>query len=150
MRGSTTVNQFPPRGIPKASKSVAGGKRYTRFKASMVMHSGTNPEGSYMSFLNKDPIRNIDVIRDDAPIKGTEPVKDWSFMKGKVPAGTQTFIYQTGKLDKTGALDRTNIEAKQIPRNKTDHVTFEPPQSNRPQQRVFDLMMTKPRYTQMF
>jgi len=112
------------------------------------MHSGTDPEGSYLSFLNKDPIRNIDVIRDDAPLK--QPNKDWSFMQGKVPAGTQTFIYKTGKLGPDGSLNRENIEQKPMPRNKTDHVTFEPPQSNRPQQRVYDLMMTKPRYTQMF
>ena len=83
-----------------------------------------------MAFLNKDPIRNIDVIRDDP--KMIEPNKDWSFMKGKVPAGTQTFIYKTNKLEKDGNLNRENIEIKPFVRNKTDHVTFEPPQSNRP------------------
>ena len=112
------------------------------------MHSGTDPEGSYLSFLSKDPIKNIDVARDDAPV--IAPNKDWRFMEGKVPAGTQTYIYKTNKVGADGKLDRTNIETKAMPRNKTDHVTFEPPQSNRPQQRVYDLMVTKPRYTQMF
>jgi hypothetical protein len=49
-----------------------------------------------MSFLTKDPIRNIDIGRDDAPLK--PPNKDWSFMNGKVPAGTQTYVYRTNKL----------------------------------------------------
>ena len=31
------------------------------------------------------------------------------FMKNRVPIGTSTFIFKTGKLDKDGKLDRTNI-----------------------------------------
>ena len=63
-----------------------------------------------------------------------------------MPYGTTTHIYKTGKLNGDFQLDRTNIEVKELPRNKTDHVSYDPPTSTRPQQRVYDLMMTKPRY----
>ena len=103
--------------------------------------------GAYFSFLKKDPIKNIDVYRDDPPLKANDV--DYSFMKNKCPAGTATFTYQTGKYGKEGNLDRTGIQAKELPRNKTDHVSYEPPQSNRPMQKVYDQMMTKPRYSAM-
>ena len=67
-------------------------------------------------------------------------------MKGRVPVGTRTFIYETGKLDKEGKLDRSNIVTKELPINKTDHISYDPPTATRPQQKVYDLMMTKPRY----
>jgi hypothetical protein len=51
-------------------------------------------------------------------------------MKNRVPVGTSTFIFKTGKIDKEGKLDRTNIEKKEFPRNKTDHVSYNPPHSN--------------------
>lgn len=113
-----------------------------------MAHSGTNPLGPFAAFTKRDPIRNLDVKRDDGPLK--DPCVDYSFMRDKVPSGTTTHIFTTGKLDATGRLDRAHIEAKDAPRNKTDHVSYDPPQSNRPQQRVYDLMMTKPRYSKNF
>ena len=71
-------------------------------------------------------------------------------MIGKVPSGCGTFTFRTGKLKQGGALDRTNIETREPPRNKTDNVSYDPPQNNRPQQKVYDLMMTKPRYGNNF
>jgi hypothetical protein len=68
-------------------------------------------------------------------------------MENKVPTGTTTHTFLTGKLGKDGKLNREKIEAKELPRNKTDHVSYDPPTSTRPQQRVYDLMMTKPRYS---
>lgn len=102
------------------------------------------PLGSFYSFMKKDAIRNIDVRRDEKPPVSFE--KDFSFMKGRVPVGTKTFIYETGKLGQNGKLDRSNITAKELPINKTDHISYDPPTATRPQQKVYDLMMTKPRY----
>lgn len=53
-------------------------------------------------------------------------------MKNRIPYGATTHIYKTGKLDKDFKLDRTNIETKELPRNKTDHVSYDPPGSTRP------------------
>lgn len=102
--------------------------------------------GSFHSFMKKDPIKNIDVRRDEKP--KVDIKKDFAFMEGRVPVGTTTHIYQTNKIDqKTGILDRTNIISKELPRNGTDHVSYDPPTATRPQQRVYDLMMTQPRYS---
>lgn len=48
-------------------------------------------------------------------------------MKNRVPIGTQTYIFKTGKLDVNGKLDRANIVTKELPRNITDHVSYDPP-----------------------
>ena len=113
----------------------------------MQAHSGTDPMGSYLCFLKKDPIRNIDVVRDDKPLADT--YVDYGFMKNKVPSGTGTHIFKTNKLDREGKLDRAGIKTKELPRNKTDHVSYEPPTSNRfyKEQRAYDIEMTKPRYS---
>ena len=110
----------------------------------MVAHSGVAPLGSFHSFMKKDAIRNIDVRRDEKPPVTFE--KDFSFMKGRVPVGTKTYIYETGKYGQDAKLDRTNIVAKELPINKTDHISYDPPTATRPQQKVYDLMMTAPRY----
>lgn len=67
-------------------------------------------------------------------------------MKNKIPTGTTTHIFQTGKI-KDGKLDRAKIEIKENPRNKTDHVSYNPPMSSNPQQKVYDQLITKPRYS---
>lgn len=88
-----------------------------------------NPLGSFQSFLVKDAIRNIDIRRDEKPKVSIE--KDFGFMKGRVPVGTKTFTYETGKL-KDGKLDRANITQKETPINKTDHISYDPPTATRP------------------
>jgi hypothetical protein len=80
--------------------------------------------------MKHDAIRNIDVRRDEKPPVSIE--KDFSFMKGRVPVGTKTFIYETGKLGKDGKLDRANIFTKDLPINKTDHISYDPPTATRP------------------
>ena len=112
--------------------------------ASTEAHSGRNPEGPFAAFTKKDATKNLDVRKDERPPVVIE--RDYPFMKNRMPYGTTTHIYKTGKLDPDYKLDRTNIEVKELPRNKTDHVSYDPPTSTRPQQRVYDLMMTKPRY----
>lgn len=94
----------------------------------MIANSGVNSLGPMCGFIGKDPIKNIDVRRDDKiNVKSETEIE---FMKNRVPIGTSTFIFKTGKIDKEGKLDRTNIERKELPRNKTDHVSYNPPHSN--------------------
>lgn len=59
--------------------------------------------GSFHQFLSKDPIKNIDIWRDRVPKVDIE--KDYAFMKNRMPAGTTTFTFTTGKV-KDGKLDR--------------------------------------------
>ena len=89
-----------------------------------------NPLGPFHSFMVKDPIVNIDIRRDDKP--KVNHARDFGFMVGRVPTGTQTFSFRTGKLGKDGALNRKDIITKEAPRNKSDNVSYDPPQSNRP------------------
>jgi hypothetical protein len=70
------------------------------------------------------------VWRDKKPRPDIQ--KDYPHMKNKVPSGTTTHIFATGKIA-DGKLDRTNIEVKENPRNKTDHVSYNPPMSSNPQ-----------------
>jgi hypothetical protein len=58
--------------------------------------------------------------------------KDFPWMQGRIPVGTKTYTFETGKLAKDGRLDRTNIESKEMPINKTDHLSYNPPTSVRP------------------
>jgi hypothetical protein len=104
-----------------------------------------SPMGSFNHFVKNDPITNIDVWRDRKP--NVDIQKEFPFMKNIQPAGTQTFIYQTGKvLD--GKLNRNDLTIKENPRNKTDHVSYNPPTSGNPQQKVFEQMLVGPRYSQ--
>ena len=41
--------------------------RIEKYKPLMVAQSGVDPLGSFASFMKKDPIKNIDVRRDDRP-----------------------------------------------------------------------------------
>ena len=51
--------------------------------------------------------------------------------------GTTKHTYH--KVNNEGRLDRTNIEIKTFPRNKTDNLSFDPPANERPDQRDYDL-----------
>jgi len=90
--------------------------------------------------MKKDPITNIDVRRDHKP--KVDLKTEFPYMQNKVPSGTTTHIFKTGKLGPDGKLNRDNITVKENPKNPTDHLSYEPPKATRPQQRVYDLMMT--------
>ena len=60
--------------------------RPERFKPSTIAHTGVNPLGAFHSFMVKDPIKNIDIRRDERPPLSCK--KDFGFMEGKVPSGT--------------------------------------------------------------
>ena len=53
---------------------------------------------------------------------------DISTMKNKWAIGTTKHTYP--KVDKEGKLDRTGLELKVFPRNKTDNISFDPPASD--------------------
>ena len=110
--------------------------RPQRFLASTEAHSGRNPLGAFSTFMSKDTIKNIDVRRDEKPKVNVET--EFSFMKNRIPYGATTFTYKTKKLDNDYKLNRQNIVTKDAPRNPTDHVSYDPPGSTRPQQRVYD------------
>jgi hypothetical protein len=62
--------------------------------------------------MSHDPITNIDPHRDNRHCgKKVNIEKEWPFMKNRVPYGTGTHQYLTGKI-LDGKLDRTNIEIK--------------------------------------
>ncbi len=46
----------------------------------------------------------------------------------------------------TGQIDRRSIDSMTFPRNPTDNISYDPPANDRPFQRVFDEMLTKPKY----
>ena len=62
----------------------------------MKAHSGVDPLGAFDAFMSKDPIKNMDVRRDERPPVNVET--EYGFMKGKVPSGTETYTFRTGKL----------------------------------------------------
>ena len=64
-----------------------------------------------------------------------------------MPYGTTTHTYRLG-LGADAKLDRDakSISHKSFPRNPTDNLSFDPPAKDRPFQRVFDNMATKPDY----
>ena len=103
----------------------------------MVAHSGVNPSGPMMTFIQKDAIKNIDVKRDDKHVVNIDT--EFAFMKNRMPVGTQTYIFKTNKLDEDWKLDRSNIQVKELQKNKTDHISYDPPQSNKPDQKEFDI-----------
>ena len=98
--------------------------------------------GGITEFIKKDPIRNIDVHRDaqPAPPNINHLSKNWA-------VGTKTFIAETGKVV-DGKLDRRNVDSSYVaPRSKTDNISFVPiPAADSPFQKVFDEMVTKPKY----
>lgn len=105
----------------------------------MVAGSGLNPNGGFIEFIKKDPIHNIDVHRDSRP-----PPPDITHMSNKWAVGTTKATFN--KVNSDGKLDRTSIEVKTFPRNPTDNISFDPPACDRPFLKVFDKMLTKPKY----
>ena len=112
---------------------------FQRFKPATVLNSGVNPHGGFLEFVKKDPVTNIDVHRDSRP-----PPPDISHLSNKWAIGTKKHTF--GIITADGLLDRSSIENKAFPRNPTDNISYDPPANDRPFQRVFDEMMTKPKY----
>jgi len=102
-----------------------------RFKSINPDNYGVDPHGAYTSFLVKDPITNLDPWRDSR----TKPANldlAYPYMKERVPVGTTTYSFTTGKQMQNGKLNRENISIKYLPKNKTDCISCDPPTSDRP------------------
>ena len=105
----------------------------------MQSSSGTDPHGSFLEFLKKDPRQNIDVHRDFA-----SHTIDLDQYKERWAIGTTKMTLN--KVSSHGLLDRTKYTSQIFPRNKTDNISFDPPAIERPFQRIYDEMVTKPKY----
>ncbi len=117
---------------------------FQRFKSAKQDYTGVDPHGGFLEFVKKDPINNIDTYRDSQP-----PPPDISHMAQKWAVGTTKYTSVTGKVTEDGKLDRTGIEKKsgRSWRNPTDNISFEPPPAaDRPFQKVFDEMVTRPKF----
>ena len=65
--------------------------------------------GAFASFTKHDPIKNIDIRRDEKP--PVDLKRDFPWMQNRIPVGTKTFTFETGKLARDGTLDRVNIKS---------------------------------------
>ena len=75
---------------------------YQRFKPATLLHSGVNPNGNFLSFTQKDVIKNIDIRAEN----GKRALSDLGRIElGRVPIGTTTCTYRMG-LDSSAKLDR--------------------------------------------
>ena len=134
-----------PNAMQLATTAVKPVRPYNRFGAQKIADTGVDPDAGYKHFLTQDPFKNIDVHRDRccATIMETSvrvPI-------GQVPYGTTTRTYALGMtLDAKLDRQKLGIEARNFPRNKTDNLSFEAPSSTRPFQKVFDQVVTKPRF----
>lgn len=105
--------------------------RPKRFKSVNPLNHGVDPHGSFLSFLVKDPIKNLDPWRDSRK-KPSNLDTEYPYMKERVPVGTTKYSFMTGKLQQNGNLNRDNISVKYLPKNKTDCISYDPPTSDRP------------------
>ena len=111
----------------------------------MVCDTGISPTGSFVDFIHKDPIIALNRHRDrEATIKNEIYVK---IPVGQVPHGTTKYTYKLG-LDTDAKIDREKkgIQTKVFPRNPTDNINSEAPAIERPFQKLYDQMVTQPRY----
>ena len=51
--------------------------RFKRFGPMPKAHSGNDPNGPFRAFIGKDPIKNLDVRRDERTYAQTQVSKDW-------------------------------------------------------------------------
>ena len=118
---------------------------YNRFMSVKVDGSGRDAMAIFKNFAKKNE-STIDAFRDNK--MGTVVLKrEASLPIGKVPHGTTKCTYKLG-LDTTGKLERgrLGVETRLFPKNPTDIVSQEPPESKRPFQGLYDQMVRVPKY----
>jgi hypothetical protein len=95
-----------------------------------------DPQGNFIAFVRKDIVSNIDIHRDSV-----HRIDDLNARK-EFPA--------VGLMKKTASAQE--IANKQIhsARLPTDHISFEPPESTWKFQKVYDSMLTSPKYSTNF
>ena len=128
------------------SKSVSQPKPvrpYRRFMPSKMSNTGHDPVKTFAHFIGRDPIEDMHRTRRTITLK-----EDFaSVPRGKVPHGTTKCTYNIG-LDTDGKLERNNIGYRTMtfPRSPTDHISSQPPDTERPFQNLFDRMIHQSKY----
>lgn len=114
---------------------------YERFKPPKVANTGADPHGSFLEFIKKDCAKPINVRKEHFkpeidPNHFEATNKHWA-------VGTKTF--NVNKVNGEGVFER---DFKPVSRHhiKTDHISVIPPANDRPFQRVYDKILTKPAY----
>ena len=109
---------------------------YNRFKPTAKIHSGVDPNGAFLSFINKDTkkVYRAESYRkkyadDLAEMRKTAP-------NGLVPVGTTKHTYKLGlsTIDHSAKLDREQLGMTTLnyPRNPTDLMSFDAPNRDKP------------------
>ena len=101
----------------------------------MVYGTGIDPNGSFLEFTRKDVCRNIDIYRDTlkkiAQDRTANPTQRPSHLPSRQSAVDSSLINQT--------YNNTRIS--------TDHISYEPPKSVRPFQKIYDQIIIQPAHT---
>jgi hypothetical protein len=116
-------------------------KPYERFKPPKYANTGADPNGGFLEFIKKDVQKPINVHNEKF-----KPEIDQNHFKAtqhKWAIGTKTSNIH--KVNSEGKMQR---DFKPVSRyhNKTDHISVVPPERDRPFQKVYDKILTKPAY----
>lgn len=116
-------------------------KPYERFRPPKVANTGCDPNGAFLKFIKKDCAEPISVRKEHF-----QPPIDQEHFKttqGKWAVGTMKF--DKDKVTNEGFIQR---DFKPVSRHhiKTDHISVVPPDRDRPFQKVYDKILTKPAY----
>lgn len=107
----------------------------------MQANSGTDPYGSYREFMKKDvqkPIRTSAL-----PQYQNNNQDHFKSLQNTWAVGTTKYTKTKVQPDGTMTRDFKPVHKHNI---KTDHISVEPPASERPFQKIYDQMLTKPAY----
>ena len=120
-----------------------------KYKGFRIADTGVDPYGTYLEFIKKDVVRNIDVHRDSDSQRLLQTMQPGTFKK-KWAIGctkhTREKVDEEGILrpEFSGLLRRSNSSYQPI-RLKTDNIGFRAPeQPLGPKQKEFDLQVTTP------
>jgi len=103
-----------------------------------MANTGLDPLGSFNEFIKKDVIKNIDLHQTES-----KRVDDLESRKHFPAIGTTKTIIG-GKVSSKRAI---SLEGAGRTILKTDHISFDPPANERKFQKVYDYLVTQPRYS---
>ena len=116
---------------------------FRRFMEQKKCNTGIDPVKNFEHFIGRDVSYSMHRTRRTITLN-----EDYaSVPKGKVPFGTTKHTYKLG-LTNEGRLDRNSMgyATQNFPRSPTDHISSEPPATERPFQNLFDRMMGSAKY----
>ena len=114
---------------------------YNRFPPPKVANTGADPLGSFKEFIKKDIANPINMRKDH--FKPEVDKNHFTTLQSKFAVGTKTF-----SVDKVNEEGKFLRNYKPVSRHhiKTDHISVVPPARERPFQKVYDELLTKPAY----